>query len=251
LASSSVTAKIVDQNGAPVVGQPALICGLNVCSDRGMTKADGTISISTNLSEKRPAFKVGDALNYAEIAIQLTTTTTDLTAGGTAVITTANFQGVAGQALNPGNSATSGDVTVAVPANATVSFDLIHGTPDQQLFRSVNIPMANEGPWLASSGKTEFKLLYGVAVAETSICPAAKVTVNLPHATTMPNDFGWAPGAAVEFWIMTTSAGQEYAPNGGWAVMSDGTVSADGKSVSTVDGQGFVLLENFAIRLKM
>ena len=40
----------------------------------------------------------------------------------------------------------------------------------------------------------------------------------------------------------------EYAPYGGWAKASDGVVSDDGKTASTVDGGGFIYLDNFAIR---
>lgn len=95
---------------------------------------------------------------------------------------------------------------------------------------------------------TGFGLLYGLAPAETTICPPAAVTVALPHATTSPNDLGWMAGTAVEFWEMTTDTGQTWAPYAGWAKISDGTVSADGTSVSTKPGQGFPFLETFAIR---
>jgi hypothetical protein len=244
----TVTAKIVDETGAPVAaGQPVYICGLDVCSPPGTTDATGSISISTSLAEKKPALKVGDALSYAELSIPLTMLTTDFTAGGTKVINTAKLQGKPGAALTPGTDATSGDVTVSVPSGASVGIDgLVYTTSDQQLFRAVNIPLANEGPVLASAGVTGFELLYGVAPAETTICPPAKITVALPHATRTPNDFGWAPGTAVEFWITTTDTGQTYAPYAGWAKTSDGTVSADGMSVTTT--AGFLFLENFAIR---
>jgi hypothetical protein len=150
--------------------------------------------------------------------------------------------------LTPGADAVSGDVTVSVPAGATVGIDpLVYDTPDKAKLRAVSIPIANEGPWLASSGVT-FSLLYGLAPSETTLCPAAKVTVALPHVTTMPNDLGWVAGDKVEFWVMTTDTGQIYAPYAGWAKMSDGVVSTDAKSVSTVDGGGFIFLENFAIR---
>ncbi len=89
-----------------------------------------------------------------------------------------------------------------------------------------------------------------MAPTETTLCPPVKVTVALPHATMTPNDLGWAAGTAVEFWMTTADVGQTYAPYAGWAKMSDGAVSTDGMSVSTADGQGFILLENFAIRLK-
>src|SRR5262245_4154598 len=37
----SVTAIVVDQNGAPVADQPVYICGTDICSDPGKTGADG------------------------------------------------------------------------------------------------------------------------------------------------------------------------------------------------------------------
>jgi hypothetical protein len=254
---STVTAVLVDETGAAVAtGQPLFICGINLCSPAAATTAGGHASISnTTLSLKKPAFKFGDTINYAEFAIPLTMPTNDFTASGTGKIATAKLSGKPGATMTPGGSAVSGDVTLAIPAGATVGIDIItYTTPDQQMFRAVNIPLTNMGPVLdpvmAGSAPAAFKLVYGVGPAETTLCPAVKVTVALSHVTTMPNDLGWAPGTAVEFWIMTTDTGQTYAPYAGWAKMSDGAVSADGMSVATADGQGFILLENFAIRLK-
>lgn len=62
------------------------------------------------------------------------------------------------------------------------------------------------------------------------------------------NDLGWAPGAGVEFWITTVDVGQDFAPYAGWRKVSDGVVSADAGSVSTLPSQGFPTLETFAIR---
>jgi hypothetical protein len=244
--NNAVTAKIVDQNGAPVAGQPVYLCGINVCSPASMTKSDGTATIASTMSLQKAAFKVGDALNYAELAIPLAMGTTDFTMGGTAVINTGKLSDMPGAALTPGQDATSGDVTLSIPGDASVCFYVTYDTPDSQLFRAVSIPLANEVPWLASAGVTGFQLLYGVTPSETPICPPAKVTVALPS----PNTTGWSPGDAVEFWITTADTGQQYAPYAGWAKMSDGAVSADGKTVSTADGQGFIVLENFAIRKK-
>jgi hypothetical protein len=249
MAGATVTATIVDETGAPVSGQPAFICGLDLCASPGMSQATGAVSLHTGLTMKKPAFKIGDAVTYAELAIPLTMSTTDFTAGGTAVINTAKLAGKPGAPLTPGTNAVSGDVMLSIPAGAAVSIDtLVYDTPDKQQLRAVSIPMANEGPVLASAGVSGFGLLYGLAPAETLVCPPVKVSVALPHATMTPNDLGWAPGSAVEFWVMTTDTGQTYAPYAGWAKMSDGVVSADGRSVTTVDGQGFNFLETFAIR---
>ena len=249
LLASSVTAKVVDETGAAVANQPVYICGLNLCSSPATTANDGTVTITTNLTETKPAFKVGDTIAYAEVAIPLTVGATDLTASGTKVLTLGRLSNKTGATLTPGMDATSGDVTVSVPAGATVGIDgLVYATADSQKLRTVSIPLANDGPILASSGHSDFSLFYGLSPAETLICPAAKVTVQLPHDTSSPNNFGWAAGSAVEFWIMTVDTAQTYAPYAGWAKMSDGVVSSDGTSVSTTSGQGFIFLESFAIR---
>lgn len=251
----SVTASIVDETGAPVAGQPIYICGTNLCSPPGTTQSNGAASINTSLGMTKPAFKFGDAVEYAEISIPLTQATNDFTALGTGKLATGKLSDKPGAVLMPGTQATSGDVTVSLPADASVIIDpLIYDTCDKQLLRTVNIPLANLGPVLdpvmIGGAPAGFAAYYGLAPAMTTVCPAAKVTVALPHKTATPNDFGWAPNAAVEFWITTVSSSGVYAPYAGWAKASDGTVSADGTTVSTVDGGGFAVLENFAIRLK-
>jgi len=253
-AGASITANIVDETGAPVVGQPVYIGGLDITSAPSTTDSAGHVAIQTNLSMKRPAFKVGDSLTYTELAIPLTAASTDFSAGGQ-LLAIGKLSNKTGASLTPGTPATSGDVTVTVPAGGTVGIDtLVYGTPDSQELRAVALPLANSGPVLASAPAgvgAGFALLYGVAPSETILCPAAKVTVALPHTTSATgNDLGWAAGTAVEFWITTTDTAQTYAPYAGWAKMSDGVVSADGASVSTADGPqgGFTFLENFAVR---
>jgi hypothetical protein len=241
----SVVASLVDETGAPVAaGQPLFICGINICANPGMTSAGGTASLTTSLSMKKPAFKFGDSIAYAEFGIPLTAAATDFTMMGTGKIATAKLTGKPGAALTPGSSATSGDVTVAVPSGATVGInELIYSPGDPQLFRSAQIPLTNAARLLPAT-PSDFALLYGIAPAETTFCPPAQVTVTLPAT------LGWQPGAAVEFWVTTTDTGQVYAPYAGWALMSDGAVSADGKSATTTPTQGFQALENFAVRLK-
>jgi hypothetical protein len=87
-----------------------------------------------------------------------------------------------------------------------------------------------------------FEIFYGVSPSQTTICPAATVSV--------PNTPNWAANTPVEFWVMTVDAGEEFAPYGGWAKASDGAVSADGMTVSTNAGAGFIYLDNFAVRKK-
>ncbi len=60
----------------------------------------------------------------------------------------------------------------------------------------------------------------------------------------------WPAGTAVEFYIHSVSVDQEWAPYAGWAKVSDGAVSADGKTIATADGQGLPVLEVFGIQKK-
>ncbi len=244
----SVTAKIVDQAGAPVPNQPVFICGIDICSPPGMTGADGSVSIMTNLMMKKPAFKFGDQLAYSELAIPITGTTTTVGTVGTGKLP----QG--GPMLAAGADAQSGGVTISPPAGSTVSVNtLVYDTPAKEGFGAVSLPLAQEAkvldPVMVSGMSASFKAMYAVTPVGTTFCPAAKVSVALPSDTMQPNNFGWAANAKVEFWVMTTDAAQEYAPYGGWAKISDGTVSADGKTVTTDAQSGFKYLDNFALRL--
>ena len=251
----SATATVVDEKGLPVdANQPVYLCGIDICAPPGRTTAAGGVSIQSTLSMKGAALKVGDGITYAELAIPLAMLATDFTTGGR-VLSMGKLSDKPEATLTPGASATSGDVTMALAADASVGIDtLLYTTPDSQKFRAVSIPMANEGPIFdrvaASTGGATFSLYYGVSPAETTICPAAKLTVELPHATTSPNDLGWSAGTVVEFWVTTTDTGQTHAPYAGWAKMSDGVVAADGASASTTDGQGMTFLASFALRRK-
>jgi hypothetical protein len=253
VSGASVTAAIVDETGAPVVGTPTAICGLDLCSPFKATGLDGKTSITSTLAFTRPALHYGDGIDYALLTVPLATGANDFSAGGH-LLATGKLLDKPGAAMEPGSVASSGDVSVTISAGATVSIDLLtYDTPVNQKLRAVSMPIANLGPVLASAmpggAAADFALVYGVAPAGTIVCPAVKVTVTLPHKTAAANnDLGWAPGAGVEFWVTTTDVGQAYAPYAGWAKMSDGTVSADGATVSTSAGQGFIYLDTFAIR---
>jgi len=238
-AGGTVQGTLVDVSGAPVAGQPLYICGTDLCSPPAKSGSQGEVMIATNTMMKKRAFKFGDALTYAELSIPLTMATSDF---GT--ITTGKLP-AQGAALAPGGDAASGGVTVSIPAGASVVVDeLVYDTPDKQLFRAVEIPVAKAKPVLdpvmIGGMAANFEILYGVAPAQTTICPAAKITV--------PNAPGWPAGTAVEFWITTVATAQEYAPYAGWAKASDGEVSADGMTVSTSAAGGFIYLDTFAVR---
>ena len=243
----SVSATVVDQNNAPVSGQPAFLCGLNLCAAPQSTGAAGNVSISSSLAMTRPAFHVGDGISYPIVAVPLPPNmTTNL---GT--LQSAAFPALgSGAALTPGTIAVSGDVTLSIPANAQVAIDTLNfPTSDEQKLRTVSIPVNAASAPLLPCQACGFDLLYGVAPAETIICPAAQITIALPHQTQVPNDFSWAPGAIVEFWTTTLDVSQTFAPYAGWRLISYGHVSADGTSVTSETWGGLNFLNNLAVRL--
>lgn len=243
----SVSATIVDQNSAPVSLQPAYICGLDICSPPHTTDAGGNFTISTGLTMTRPALRIGDAINYPIFALPLPPNSS--TTLGTLQIGVFPALGT-GAALTPGTDAVSGDVTLSIPAGAQVAIDeLTFSSSDQQKLRTVSIPVTAASARLLPCQSCGFELLYGVTPAETTICPAAKLTIALPHQVQSPNDFNWLPGAIVEFWTTTTDVSQTYAPYAGWRLLSYGHVNVDGMSVTSETWGGLNFLEHLAVRL--
>jgi hypothetical protein len=234
LAVTSVSATIRDLGSAPVASLPVAIVGLELAFT-GVTQSDGSVTVSAGHTLHRAVFRFGDALTYPMLDVPLTMATSTFPA-----LVTGAFP-VTGVALQPGTTATSNGVSVAVAAGADVAIDtLTYDTPDKQQFRAVVLPVAQESAVVGPSG-LGLGLLVGVAPAGTFICPSATVTV--------PNAAGWSAGAAVEFYLLGNDVGQGWAPFGGWAKLSDGHVSGDGTSVSTDPGAGFPVLDVFGVRL--
>lgn len=234
---TSASATITDPAGAPLSGVVTFIVGLDLASNPMFTATNGTVAVHSPASQLRhPVFSFGDALTFARLEIPFTTPTMSLGALVTARLPQS------GAALQPGATATSGGVSIAIAAGATVGIDaLTYDNPDKQQLRAVDLPVAQEAAVVTSSG-LGLELLFGVSPAGTTFCPSATVTV--------PNDAGWPANAAVEFYIQGGDVEQQWAPFGGWAKISDGQVSADATTVSTTPGEGFPFLDAlFGVRL--
>ena len=214
-----------------------LVCGLNLCSAPHSTDAAGAVTIDVNLQEEAHA-ALWRLPVYVRLLAPVTMASTTFPSLATAALPST------GAALAAGADAVSGSVTLAPPAGAAILIDtLSYGTPDQQRFRAAPIPVDNHQqdavPGIAAHG---LLLVFGTTPLSTSICPPAKVTV--------ANSLKWSAGQAVEFWVLGDDVGQQWAPYGDWAKISDGQVSADGQTITTADGQGFPVLLTFGIRLK-
>jgi len=146
-----------------------------------------------------------------------------------------------GEKENPGQAASSAGVTLTVEQCAVVKIDTItYFDPAKRTFRAVRLPASATTP--AIDGSLGLELVYGLAPIRTRICPAAKLTV--------PNGPGWNANAEVEFFIHGVDVPEYFSLYGGWTKVSEGSVSADGNTVSTNDGEGLPELGVVGIRLK-
>ena len=241
----TVSAKIVDLAGNPAPADLSVqVCGTNLCfySKAGSMGQFSVAATADGL--QKPVFKFGDARAFAKLGIPVTVTGMDAmgnTMFGT--LTTAALP-TSGAALAAGKAATSGEVTIAVPSGGAVVVDeTVYPDPVDQQLRAVTIPVDKAKEVLAS-GPSGIEQLYGVGPLEAVFCPAATVTV--PNADAVK----WPAGTDVEFWILgLDGASEEWAPYGAWLKVSDGKVSADGKTISTTS-TGLPLLSTFGVRKK-
>jgi hypothetical protein len=236
-AVASVSATIVDTTGAPVSGEPAIVCGIDACTAPATTSASGAVTVGSGLlTMAKPMFRYGDALTWPRFLVPVTAATTTL-----GMLVTAPLPAM-GAPWVPGGSASSGGVTVSLPAGGSVAIDKVsYDTPDKQALRAVPISVEQEAaiPGVAAN---ELLMLFGVAPVGALFCPPAKVSV--------PNLLGWPAGSPVEFFILGDDVSQTWAPYGDWAKISDGAVSDDGTTLVTSDGEGFPVLSVFGVRPK-
>jgi hypothetical protein len=232
----SIEANVVDLDGNPMPDTSAQVCGIDICIT-GTTDANGHVLINVDKELLAPAFKFGDALTYAKLAIPVSESKVVFPKLVTGKLPSSGVK------ISAGTDLVSGGMTLAIPADGVfVIDDLTYDTDDKQLFRATAIPVAQVAPVLDVDPSLKLELLYGVSPIETVFCPPAKVTV--------PNDAKWPAGTEVEFVIHGVEVGQEWAAYGKWQKVSDGKVSDDGATVSTADGGGLPVLTAFGVRKK-
>jgi hypothetical protein len=232
----TVDATVLDPSDMPVPSLLAQVCGINICIN-GKTGANGHVIVNVNgQSLTQPAFKYGEGYTFARFAQPLPTMTPIVIPVAVTVALPA-----AGVDFAAGKDSVSGGVTLSIPVGGTFEVDtLTYDMPDQQLFRAAEIPIAKAPA--AVDPALNLEILYGVGPVETTFCPPAAVTV--------PNTPAWPAGTAVEFYVHGVDVSEDYAPYGGWAKVSDGAVSADGKTVSTAAAGGLPVLSAFGVRKK-
>lgn len=246
---AGLTAKIVDETGAPAANVPVFVCGFGACSKPATTSAQGEVctldkasgvcapGISPGLEITRPALKYGLGIEHVKLAQLLPEGAAEHSIGE---VTTFGLPDLAqGVELSAGASATSNGVTLALAPGTKLQHDeLVFDTPELQRFRAVQIPVAKAPP--AVDPSAGFEILIGTTPVDTQLCPRAALEV--------PNTAGWPAGTEVELWVHGVSVLEEWAPYGGWAKASGGKVSADGARIVTHAGEGVGVLGLFGIR---
>lgn len=229
----SADVDVVDGEGALLTNYFVTLCGLDLCIN-GTTGADGHARIELFNTMKKPAIKLGDGAVHVKMAVP---------APPSEVITFTQPIWLPalpkqGARLSAGQAATSGGVSVTLATEAIIGFDVGHyPTADLQALRAVELPVERSTALIAGMG---LEILYGVGPTDTTLCPPAAVSV--------PNSLGWAAEQDVDFYLHGVDTEQAWAPYAGWAKVSAGRVSADGKAIETLPGEGLSVLGVLGIK---
>jgi len=234
-----ISATVVDENGNPVPNMWAYACGTDLCI-KGTTDETGIVVIDTDQQQVKPAFKYGDGRTHAKFALLLSgDSPIDVDLGEQRTVTFARAESDA--ELAPGLTASSLGVELRMGADANPvepdPFD--YDSDDRRKFRAAAV--ATQNAPAAVDASLGFGMLYALTPSGTELCP--------PAALTVPNSANFPAGSAVEVFLHGIDILESWAPYGGWAKVSDGVVSEDGKTVSTTEGGGLPALSVIGIRL--
>lgn len=227
-----VTAKIIDADGNPVADESAQICGLDLCIFAA-TDQLGNFRATPHASFLKPAFKYGTGIRHAQFAFRLRGAA-EYALGS---LTTVMFpEPERGAKLLAGTRVSSGPATLELAQDARIEIDrLTYLEEREQTFRAVSVPLMQAAPF-----EPTLEFVVAMTPMDTRLCPPAKLSV--------PNQGAWPAGTQAEFLLHGVSIKEEWAPYGGWAVVSEGAVSQDGNTVETNTGEGIPILGTIGIR---
>jgi len=220
---ASVTAKLVDLDEQPVANELVQLCGLDICLSN-KTTATGSVKISSSSPLKRPAFKPGEGLVTARFAL-LIPDSGDVDLGTVHTVRLPALD--TGAELSPDRVASSGGLSIELPANGSAMVDVLtFDTPQKQKLRGLAIdPVALPELIPAELG---FELVYAASPTQTVFCPPARLSVD--------NSLGWDAGSDVDVYLHGVDVVEEFAPYGDWAKVASARVNDDGSMIETTDG---------------
>jgi hypothetical protein len=234
----SAAATIMGTDGTPAAGITFKVCGTDICSDIVNTDAQGDASVSPQIPFIDPRVVYGSGKTHAEFAVFLENTDVVLNYPLIHAITLPTY--AQGAAMAPGMDVSNNGVTLSIPADAVIDHDnLLYSEESQRVFRTNTLETGLFNfPAIDASG-LNIEVVVALAPNNTVICPKATLTV--------PNAGSWNPGDGVDFYVHGHLTFKHYAPYGEWTKVAEGTVSADGQTIRTNDGEGIELLSTYGL----
>ena len=224
VAFAGLSATVVDEQGSPVSDVLAQACGLNVCLQQP-TDSQGRVAITGEESITKVAFKYGDGLRYAQLALLLDGSGThELGQQYTLALPALNGS----TPLRAGEAATSSDASLTVSQEAVIKFDLL-SFPDEsehvfvaREFDLDTLPEAVE--------RQQFAAVWAFGPLKTEFCPPAELS--------LPNTAGFEPATRLDLLLHVTDIAGHWARYGEWGKVARATVSEDGQYIVTDPGHG-------------
>lgn len=215
----TVSGQLVDEQGDPTSAGLVQVCGKDICINARVGN-NGELAQVVDDTLDAPACKFGDGLTWGKLAIPLESGDTDL--GTLTTVRLPDFS--ESVAFTPGDSISSGGVTLQLAAEARVEVDLLtYEDEAQQGFRAA----ALSEPALTQLNQ-DFALGFVLSPVETRICPSP--------ALSLENTANLAPGTALELFILGLDVAEHFAPYGQWQKVGEGQVSEDGAALEFPDG---------------
>jgi hypothetical protein len=232
LSFETLVARVVDENGAPVPAMTAQACGFNLCLDV-RTDAQGRVAYEEEQELQRAAFKYGDGLRYAQLALLLGEGP-DYELGDQVSLALPPLSGA--DRFASGTTLRSGGAELRLEPNTDVGFDLLV-QEQERVFLASEFP----GDRFPEAPQGEgFVALFALGPVKTKLCPPARLR--------LPNEQGLEPGAKVSLFVHGTDVRTEFAPYGEWAEVSGATVSDDGKFIETNPGEGLPFISVIGVK---
>jgi hypothetical protein len=219
VAVGTIQGKLVDEQGEPTSAGLVQVCGKDLCTQANVGE-NGRLSESVGDTRDTPAVKYGDGFEWAKLTMLLDDGDNDV--GTLVTARLPPYEDAA--ALTPGDSASSGGVTLLLDADAHVEVNFLdYETEEQQGFRAVALPAA-----ALEQLQPGFVQAYALSPLETHICPSPGLSVE--------NTAELAPGTKLELYLLGLDVEEEFAPYAAWQKVGEGAVSDDGATLNFPDG---------------
>jgi len=231
---SRLSATVVDEDGAPVTGTIVQACGLNVCL-QGNTSSEGRAVISGDEEIQKLAFKYGDGLHYAQVALLLSGETSyDLGEQRTVAFPAADPK----NRFEAGKTLTSSGARLSLAEGTDTVVDVLsYADPSEHVFVAKafepgGFPDAAEG--------RDFVSLWALGPAKTEFCP--------PPELSLPNLAELEPKTRVDLLLLVTDVSGRYGRYAEWQVVASGRVDDSGDRIVTDAGRGIPELGLIGVR---